>query len=243
MLSKRLKSIVDNVKVGTCKILDVGTDHAFVPIYLVKNNICEYAIASDINEAPVNIAKDNIIAYNQQDKIEVRHGAGLSVISKDDGVNAFIIAGMGGILIKQILMDNIDIVESCGYFILQPMQDIGILRGFLIQNGFYIYNEELVEDMGKIYQIISVTNNEINVQHIDNYILQIVEDLDYMIGYHIIKNKDVLLNKLVDKEIARYNTICNNISKSNKPQNIAELDRNRNILKNLQKIKELMLID
>ena len=93
-LSKRLQFIADHI--DRCKtIIDVGTDHGYIPIYSVKNNLCEKAIASDINKDPVKKAEMNAALEGVKSSVEVRLGGGLEVINIGDA-EAVVIAGMGG---------------------------------------------------------------------------------------------------------------------------------------------------
>ncbi len=150
-ISKRLCTAASFVRDGAV-IADVGTDHAYIPIYLTRIGKISRAIATDINEGPILRAKDNIASFSYQDKIETYIANGLDGIDKhtpDD----ILICGMGGELIAEIL-------ERCQYIknervnlILQPMTSILELRTYL-KNGFYIYDEEIVFEDGKYYQII-----------------------------------------------------------------------------------------
>lgn len=153
-ISLRLLKIVDMIK--SCRsIVDVGTDHGYVPIYMVKHELCKFAIASDINKGPVEKARLNLRTYGLESKIQCRRGPGLSTIKKGEAEVA-IIAGMGGNLIRDILLDDMDIVKSLNYMILQPVQNPEILRKFLYENGFEILDEELCYDEGKYYEYMKV---------------------------------------------------------------------------------------
>ena len=110
MITPRLKCIIDHTKGN--RIADIGTDHAYIPIYLVKNDLAEYVIAGDVRQGPVDIAKANVEKHKLPDKIEVRLGSGLSVIEKGE-VDTVIIAGMGGQLISEILSADIEKVREC----------------------------------------------------------------------------------------------------------------------------------
>ncbi len=120
-LSLRMKTVADMVKPGG-RVCDIGCDHAFVSIYLVANGISDRVIASDVRTGPCAIARDNIARWNMTDRIDLRLGNGLATISPGE-VDSIIIAGMGGILITDILEAGMDVVQSAGQLVLQPQSE------------------------------------------------------------------------------------------------------------------------
>ncbi len=152
-LSIRLKCVANFIKKDAV-LLDVGTDHAFLPIWLIENGYIKRAVASDVCEGPVLCAKRNIEEKDLADKIEVRMANGLAEadIIKPDTV---VIAGMGGNLISDILDASDYIRKSACRLVLQPMTKSYDLRKYLSENGFCIMAEDLCEDEGRIYQIIA----------------------------------------------------------------------------------------
>lgn len=133
-------------------IADVGTDHAYLPIYLYKAGIIRGAVVSDINDGPIGRAKNNIREYSCDDAIIPILSDGLCKIDEYSPNTAFIL-GMGGELIANIISRAEWVKEKKTRLVLQPMTHPEILRAFLLENGFDIVEECLVED-GKIYQII-----------------------------------------------------------------------------------------
>lgn len=185
MLTSRLKCIVQNT--NGKKIADIGTDHAYIPIYLIENLLADYVIASDIKEGPVNIARSNVSEHKLTDKIDVRKGSGLSVL-KDGEVNSIIIAGMGGQLISEIIDANINTARKCS-LILQPMNAQYELRKYLINNGFTIVNEDIAAEEFKVYNIFNVINGNQN---------QFENDIEYHLPKYLIGHKHY--KKLYDKK-------------------------------------------
>ena len=124
-LSERLKAIAAMVDPGTFKVVDIGTDHAYLPIWLVGNNICSIAVASDLRSGPVERARRNIKKYGLADRIEIRTGDGLSKIElmPDDLV---IVAGMGGLEIERIL-ESARLPQGIR-LLLQPQKSVPELR-------------------------------------------------------------------------------------------------------------------
>ena len=150
-ISKRLSTAASYVRDGAV-IADVGTDHAYIPIYLTQIGRVSKAIATDINEGPILRAKENISAFGFQDKIEAYIADGLDGI-ENKAPNDVIICGMGGELIAEII-DKCDYVKNESVrLILQPMTSILELRTYL-KNGFLIFDESVVFEDGKYYQII-----------------------------------------------------------------------------------------
>lgn len=133
-------------------VADIGTDHAYLPIYLCKNGIASGAVASDINKGPVERAKENIEKYGVADKIEVTRADGLCGIEKYSPSDVMIL-GMGGELIARIISDAPWTKNESIRLCLQPMTHAEILRRFLTENGYSIINEALAREE-KIYQII-----------------------------------------------------------------------------------------
>ncbi len=156
MITPRLKCIIDNTK-GK-RIADVGTDHAYIPIYMIENNLADYFIAGDVRRGPVDIALSNVKKHNLSDKIEVRLGSGLSIL-KNGETDTVIIAGMGGQLISEIIDSDIDAAKS-RRLVLQPMNAQYELRKYLVENGFKITNEDIAVEGFKVYNIINAESGK-----------------------------------------------------------------------------------
>ncbi len=145
--------------------IDVGCDHAKLAIYLVQSGICRHVTASDINEGPVerareNVARRTLMGKPLSDYIDIVLTDGLSGLS-DRNANRIFILGMGGEVISGIL-DRADFVKSEENkgrikFILQPMTSEEKLRKYLLDNGFDILDEEMVLDKDRVYAVMSVT--------------------------------------------------------------------------------------
>lgn len=149
-LTPRLQAIADFVEPGA-RIADVGTDHAYIPIYLIRNKKIEYAMASDINEGPIKKAEKNLERYGIQNKVRLCTADGTKGIRPRE-VDTLIVAGMGGELIAQILLENIP--QGIQRMILQPMANAHEVRSALCDVGYIISKEKLVREKNKIYQII-----------------------------------------------------------------------------------------
>lgn len=134
-------------------IADIGTDHAFLPINLIEEGKCNYAIASDIKEGPVKVASRNIFNNRLQDRIETRMGSGLDVVKVGE-CEVIVIAGMGGLLICEILENNCEIAHTTKQIIVQPMNAQKEVRHFLLSNGYEIVDERSARDGKHVYLAI-----------------------------------------------------------------------------------------
>nr|WP_245522806.1 class I SAM-dependent methyltransferase [Thermoanaerobacter italicus] len=141
-LTERLRKIAEYIPHGS-KVADIGTDHGFIPVYLIKSKIATYVVASDLNKGSLNKAVKEVQKRNLQSLIDTRLGNGLHVLLPGE-VDVVVIAGMGGILITKILEEGKDIAKTIKKFLLQPMRDSAYLREYLIENGYKICDEELV---------------------------------------------------------------------------------------------------
>lgn len=147
---RRLSAVAELVRGRS--VIDVGTDHAILPVYLCLSGKIDFAVASDIKKGPLENAKRNISENNLSDKISTVLTAGLCGM---DGLSPsdIVIAGMGGIMIKDIISPS-DIARRA-HLILQPMTHAHILREYLCRNGFTVAEERLAKADGRVYVIIS----------------------------------------------------------------------------------------
>ncbi len=151
-LNPRLKKIASLVPKNNCTA-DIGTDHAYIPIVLVNSGIAPKAIASDIKKGPIARAEANIKKHRLECCIEARLGAGLETLTEGEA-EVIIIAGMGGILIADILETSRSITDSAKLLILQPMTAVPELRTYLSENGYTVKGEYLEAEEEKLYNII-----------------------------------------------------------------------------------------
>ncbi len=150
-ISKRLEAAASFSRRGA-RVADVGTDHAYLPIYLCAKGMAHTCVASDINEGPVLRARANVCAYGAEKQINVVRTDGLSEIDAYSPEDIYIL-GMGGDLICRII-DRAPFVKSSDIrLVLQPMTHPETLRRYLFEHGFVIVDECIVRD-DKLYQII-----------------------------------------------------------------------------------------
>lgn len=216
-ISYRLKEIAKLIKYSP--LIDVGTDHGYLPIYSIKNGIVKEAVATDVNKGPLKIARENIRKYGLEDKIELRLGSGISPISEKDG-KSLVISGMGGRLIISILEDKKEILNSFSQIILQPQSDIPMVREYIHSIGFKIDNEKFIKDSGKYYTIID-TSKGIDTDY---------TDIDYLLGKKIIEDNNLIFIEYLEKEIKTNKKIIKEIKSYSKDnEKTIEIEKLNNI--------------
>ncbi len=188
-LSDRLQAIASFVPENTI-VGDVGTDHGYIPVYLVENKISKKVIAADISNNSLNKIKQYVRSVNCEEDIDIRLGDGLDII-KPFEIDTVVIAGMGGLLIKSILDKDKEKRDSITHFILQPNIASDELRKYLFENNFEIIDERLVKEDNKFYEIIYAKKGKAYVS----------KEIYYEIGEKLILNKDPLVNEFINNKI------------------------------------------
>ena len=166
MISKRLELVASFVPQGAI-LLDVGSDHAYLPIELVERGKIESAIAGEVVEGPYQSAVKNVEAHGLKEKIHVRLANGLAAFEEADQVSVITIAGMGGRLIARILEEGLDKLANVERLILQPNNREDDLRIWLQENGFQIVAESILEEAGKFYEILVVETGQMKLSASD----------------------------------------------------------------------------
>ncbi|EHK2279246.1 tRNA (adenine(22)-N(1))-methyltransferase [Clostridium perfringens] len=198
-LSKRLKRIAEHV--DKCEsVADIGTDHGYIPIYLVKEGICKKAIASDINKGPIEKAKVNVAFEGVSNKVKCLLGPGLNPLKVGE-VNGVILAGMGGNLTRDILLADMDKVKKYDFIILQPAQNPEVLREFLYKNDYEIIDEDLIKDEGRFYELFKVKYNENSEK------LVFEDELYYEVSPLLREKNHPLFKEFIEEKINRCKTI------------------------------------
>lgn len=165
-LSNRLNLCAEMVTIGS-RITDIGTDHAYIPIWLALNEKIKSALACDIRNGPLKNASKNIEKYNLSDIIKTRLSDGLLNIAENE-TDEIIIAGMGGNIISSIISRCHWKNKKNKAFILQPMKYEERLREFLAENGYKMEIEKAVICSGKVYTAMKAVYVGIP-QKIENY--------------------------------------------------------------------------
>ena len=201
ILTERLKKVAEYVDNSYC-LADIGTDHGYVPIFCVKNGRAKCAVASDVNEGPILSAKKNIEKYGLCKKIETRLSNGFENFEKNSFDTA-VIAGMGGLLINEIIENGKACFPDSVRLIIQPMIAQSEVRRYLSQNGFVIEDECLAKEDGKIYNIFSCVKGE-----------EKLSEFDIFVGKRLFEKGGNLFFEHMDRKIYTLEKIVSGLKKS-----------------------------
>lgn len=151
-LSHRLMVIAGMVR-ERCRLADIGSDHALLPVYLASSGKITFAVAGELNQGPLLAAQRQVSQSNLQHMIDVRQGDGLAVIKQGE-VDCVTIAGMGGSLIVNILENGREKLHGVSQLILQPNVGEVFVREWLLLNGWYLQEEVIITEGDHIYVVL-----------------------------------------------------------------------------------------
>ena len=212
-LSKRLSAAAGYVREGST-VADIGTDHAYLPIFLALSGKAERVIASDVVDGPLATAAENISLYpDAADKIILTKADGLCDIEKykpDD----ILICGMGGELIVGILSRSGYVKNGAVNLVLQPMTKAEVLRAYLYSSGFKVNGESIVYEDGKLYQIISARYDGVSRR---------IGECEALLGEFNIAERGENFTRLVDKTVSGFEKKIKGLQKAGK--NSGEFER------------------
>lgn len=211
-LSERMKAVCSMVSPGG-RVIDVGTDHAYIPIYLVEKGIKEYALACDVNKGPLAIAKDHIANEGLSDRIVLCLSDGLTDVDISPG-DSVVIAGMGGLLIRDIISSSLDKARMSGEMILQPQSEYGQLRAFLSEAGFVIEDEDALEEEGKFYFLMNTVYKPDDVR--------ILKNVEKEFGPVLLKRRDETLRTYLIKQLDINREIISKLNKQEEKTSITK---------------------
>ncbi|OPZ73058.1 MAG: tRNA (adenine(22)-N(1))-methyltransferase [Firmicutes bacterium ADurb.Bin456] len=201
-ISRRLAALAAFVPAGS-SVADIGTDHAYLPVYLVKTDVCRRVIATDVREGPFGSAKVKVQEHGLDGRIELRLGDGLQALEPGEA-EVLVLAGMGGNTIREILTGAPQVLKQCTRLILQPMADAGDLRIWLAGRGWKIWDERLVEEDGRIYVILAAVPGEESTK----------DKLYLELGPRLIEKKDPLLAVYLERITNKYEKILASLAAS-----------------------------
>lgn len=201
MLSRRLERLASYVE-KTDILGDIGTDHGYIPIYLLENNITDQIIASDLNQGPLDNAKEELSQRGLMKSIDLRLGGGLEPYTPGE-INTALIAGMGGTLIRTILEAGKEHLPYLKKLILQPMHGVVELRRFLLNHGYRIVDEDLIYENNIYYEIIVAKRGE----------AQTYDHINLEFGFFMLEKNPELSKAYVGLKLEKLQEIVDNITR------------------------------
>lgn len=154
VLSGRLRALAELVSFGS-KVCDVGCDHGYLSIYLVQKGISPSVIAMDVRKGPLSMCREHVREYGLEAYIDTRLSDGLDGLSAGEA-DAVVCAGMGGRLMKNILLQGREKARGLKELILQPQSELRMFREFLRSQGYCTIAENMIEEDGKFYPMMKV---------------------------------------------------------------------------------------
>lgn len=193
-LTPRLKTIAEEIENGET-MADIGTDHGFLPVYLWEAGISPNVIMADVSPGSLAKAEQNCHSLHPETSFDLRLGNGLEVLRPGE-VDAVAIAGMGGILMTEILGADLEKSWSFKKFILQPRNRIGQLRCWLYNNQFSVVNEKLVREGKFICEVLTVVPKEIAVTGDLG-----PDDIEYEFPHKLVDFRDDLTEEYLQRKL------------------------------------------
>ncbi|MGX7059355.1 tRNA (adenine(22)-N(1))-methyltransferase [Vagococcus humatus] len=208
-LSKRLATVAKYVPKNS-RLADIGSDHAYLPAWLIQHDLIEAAVAGDVVKGPFQSADKLVRHLGLTNQIAVRLADGLEAIEEKDQIDVITIAGMGGALIRDILQRGKENQRLSGQerLILQPNIGEKILRQWLVENNYYILFEEILEEDHKIYEVI-VAEKQLDPV--------IYTPKEIMFGPCLIKENSLVFQKKWQHELGQKKQILKQLQAANQP--------------------------
>lgn len=203
-MNLRLNTLAQMVDPGS-RVADIGTDHAYLPIELVRTGKINFAVASDIAKGPLKNAQEDIQKAGFQDKIETRLGAGLETITLKDNIDTVVIAGMGGKLMTQILEDAWKNGFKFQNLVLEPNIGEPGVRNWLMEHQYKILAEDLIAEAGHTYELIKA-------QYVSKTIK--LSEKEIFFGPKILAEKNPVFYQKWQGQLEYHQKLLNNLNKA-----------------------------
>ncbi|MCZ2259345.1 tRNA (adenine(22)-N(1))-methyltransferase [Sporosarcina sp. G11-34] len=201
-LSNRLKAVASFVEKDAV-VADIGSDHAYLPCFLIKTGKIQRAVAGEVAKGPYDSAMHNVKKEGLAAVVTVRLANGLLAIEEKDAVDTVTIAGMGGSLIASILENGKSHLQGVKRIITQPNIHAESIRKWAVSNGWEIKDEHIMKEDGKIYEIIVL------VEGISSY-----DELDLLLGPLLrVEKSSVFLEKWMC-ELEEWQRVLNSLEKA-----------------------------
>lgn len=223
-ISDRLATVASLIPVGA-NLVDIGTDHGYVPIWLLQNQRIASAIAMDVNKGPLARAKKNRDKYGFSEVMDLRLSNGFEKLQPGEG-DSVLIAGMGGPLMIRIIEEGRKNASSIQTWVLQPQSEIPSVRRYLHEHDFIIIEEIMLKDEGKYYMAMkAVPGKEASWNR-----------LEYLFGKYLLEQKHSVLKEFIEKETKLYKKISQQLIESNQTAS----ERYQEVVGYLEDLKQAM---
>ncbi|OCA92527.1 tRNA (adenine(22)-N(1))-methyltransferase [Pseudobacillus wudalianchiensis] len=227
-LSKRLMAVAARIP-AQAVMADIGSDHAYLPCYAINKGLAVKAIAGEVADGPLQAAEQQVKAAGLEGEIDVRKGNGLEVISAGE-VDCVTIAGMGGTLITSILNEGKEKLEGVKRLVLQPNLRADHIRKWLIENDWELIDEVIMEEDGKIYEILTAEKGDAEKPYSTR------KELKLLTGPMLLAEKNEAFLKKWKREADQLEVVLKNLEKAGNQQ--AAKEKKQSVLRELQLIKE-----
>lgn len=216
-LSDRLQAVADLVTAEGV-LADIGTDHAYLPIYLIQKKKIRRALALDVREGPLHRAKEHIDQYGMGDYIEIRLSDGAKEILPGEA-DILVLAGMGGGLMERIIDREKEVFFRAKEVILQPQSEQERLRRYLTLEGWSILAEDMVKEDGKYYPMMRLSMTEDRGICMENPYEE-AGDIDYRYGAYLLRAGHPVLREFLEREERIYRDLLKNLNRAEKNDGI-----------------------
>lgn len=206
-ISDRLAAVAGLIP-QDANLVDIGTDHGYVPIWLLQNKRIQSAIAMDVNKGPLAKARENRDKYGFTHVMDLRLSNGLEKLNPGEG-DSVLIAGMGGPLMIRIIEEGRSNASSIQTWVLQPQSEIPSVRRYLHEHDFIIEEEIMLKDEGKYYMAMKAVPGTSNPW----------TDLEYLFGKYLLEQKHPILKEFIQKEQNIYHRIKEQLIRSDQIEN------------------------
>lgn len=226
-LSLRLTAVASFVEQDAI-LADIGSDHAYLPCYLIRTGKINKAIAGEVVKGPFESAVKNVEKEGLSNNITVRLGNGLQAIQESDEVDTITIAGMGGPLIASILKEGSMKLDQVKRIITQPNIYASAIREWAVQNGWTIIEEQVLEEDSKIYEIIVLEKGQARY-----------DELEMMVGPYLLKEKSPVFLKKWKRESVEWSRVLDSLEKAGQTEDISK--RKGQLQKKLELVRRFLL--
>jgi tRNA (adenine22-N1)-methyltransferase len=216
---------------NNASVADIGSDHAYLPCFLVKNNGIPFAVAGEVAAGPFRSAEKNVLSEGLSQQISVRMGNGLEVIEAGE-VNCITIAGMGGSLIASILEAGKEKLGLVTRLVLQPNIGADSIRKWFLENGWELIAEEILEEDGKIYEVLAAEKGDPYKPYTENLTMGL------LLGPMLVKTKSAAFKKKWASEISNWQKIMQQLERAT--QTPETLDKKQELQTKIKLVEEAL---